>query len=213
MRSFTVLDSWISGVDQLLRTLIVPPARQSARAIPGVALLESPLTAAEKRHVAGLMRVNHAGEVSAQALYQGQALTAQLTTVKAQMTTAAAEEVEHLAWCEHRLRELGSRPSLLNPFWYGGSLVMGALAGWAGDGWSLGFVHETECQVLKHLQTHIAALPSYDLKTKAILTAMHADEAHHAQTAKEAGAFELPWVIKQIMRGVATLLTRSSYYL
>ena len=159
------------------------------------------------------MRVNHAGEVCAQALYQGQALTAQLKEVKAQMTEAAAQEVDHLAWCEQRLSELGSRPSILNPIWYGGSIALGALAGLAGDKWSLGFVAETERQVTKHLQTHQQHLPTQDVKTKAILAKMQDDEEHHAEVASKAGAAELPFFIKQLMQCVSKLLTKTSYYI
>ena len=180
---------------------------------PAEGIAESSLSKQEKQHVAGLMRVNHAGEVCAQALYQGQALTAQLTSVKAQMTQAAAEEVEHLAWCEQRLRELDSQPSRLNPLWYSGSLMIGALAGLAGDRWSLGFVAETERQVTRHLQKHLLSLPPDDLKTKAILSKMQSDEAHHAEIASAAGAAELPFLIKRLMHGVSRLLTQSSYYI
>ena len=213
MRQLNVLDKLLCGVDTVLRTLVVPERRVSQRINPGLSIKEQPLSLSEQKHVAGLMRVNHAGEVAAQALYQGQALTAQLTTVKAQMTEAAAEEVDHLAWCEERLRELNSQPSLLNPLWYGGSLMIGALAGLVGDRWSLGFVAETERQVTKHLQEHINCIPPQDLKTKAILSKMQEDEAHHADVANAAGAAELPFLVKRCMQGVSTLMTKSSYYL
>lgn len=159
------------------------------------------------------MRVNHAGEVCAQALYQGQALTATLKHIKKQMTQAAAEEVDHLAWCETRLSQLGSKPSLFNPFWYAGSIVLGAAAGLAGDKISLGFVAETERQVAHHLQEHLRAIPGSDQKTKAILEGMLEDELHHADTAVHAGAVELPYLIKQLMHAVSRLMTKSSYYL
>ncbi len=213
MRHLSIVDKVLCEIDTAVRTLIVPEHRKSVRQNPGQYIEENPLSSAEKRHIAGLMRVNHAGEVSAQALYQGQALTAQLATVKAQMTEAAEEEVDHLAWCEERLRELGSQPSVLNPFWYGGSLMIGALAGLIGDRWSLGFVAETERQVTKHLQQHLQNLPSSDVKTKAILARMHDDEAHHADMANAAGAAELPFFIKQLMQSVSKLLTKSSYYI
>lgn len=213
MRHLSLIDKLLCEVDTALRTLIVPEHRNSVRQNPGKSIDESPLSSADKQHIAGLMRVNHAGEVSAQALYQGQALTAKLATVKAQMTEAAAEEVDHLAWCEERLRELNSQPSLLNPFWYSGSLMIGALAGLIGDRWSLGFVAETERQVTQHLQQHLKNLPATDLKTRAILARMHDDEAHHAEVANAAGAAELPYFIKQIMQGVSKLLTKSSYYI
>lgn len=213
MRHLSLFDKLLCELDTAVRTLIVPEHRGSVRENPGQNINEPSLSTQEKRHVASLMRVNHAGEVSAQALYQGQALTAKLATVKAQMTEAAAEEVDHLAWCEQRLRELDSRPSILNPFWYGGSLMIGALAGLVGDKWSLGFVAETERQVTNHIQQHLQHLPSNDLKTKAILAQMHDDEAHHANVANAAGAAELPFLIKQLMRGVSKLLTKSSYYI
>jgi ubiquinone biosynthesis monooxygenase Coq7 len=159
------------------------------------------------------MRVNHAGEVCAQALYQGQALTAQLTHIKKQMMDAALEETDHLAWCEARLYELDSQPSRLTVFWYSGSIVLGALAGWAGDKISLGFVAETERQVSAHLQNHLQSLPVDDKKTRLILKQMKEDEEHHAQTAIEAGAIELPSVVKQLMSLVSKVMTKSSYYL
>ena len=176
-------------------------------------MVEPSLTLKEKKHVAGLMRVNHAGEVCAQALYQGQAITAQLTTVRAQMTIAATEELEHLAWCEQRLTELGSRPSVLNPLWYSGSFLLGAVAGLLGDRFSLGFVAETERQVTHHLEQHQRHIPPQDKKTMAILSQMQDDEQHHAETALAAGGIELPFLIKQLMHSTSKLLTKSSYYI
>ena len=158
------------------------------------------------------MRVNHAGEVCAQALYQGQALTAQLTHIKQQMTEAAIEETDHLAWCEQRLQELDSKPSQLNFIWYSGSLLLGALAGLAGDKISLGFVAETEHQVSAHLQAHLKKLPQEDKKTKLILEQMQKDEEHHAHTALEAGGIELPYLVKELMALVSKIMTKSSYY-
>lgn len=213
MGRLSLIDTLLCKIDTALRTIAVPEQRSSIRANPAENTPEPSLSEKEKRHIAGLMRVNHAGEVSAQALYQGQALTAKLTAVKEQMTNAAAEEVEHLAWCEQRLRELNSKPSLLNPLWYSGSLMIGALAGLAGDKWSLGFVAETERQVTRHLEKHLQDLPSQDLKTKAILTKMQDDETHHAEMAKAAGAAELPFVVKKLMQGVSKLMTQSSYYI
>lgn len=213
MRHLSLFDKLLCELDTAVRTLIVPEHRESARENPGKNIDEPSLSTQEKRHVARLMRVNHAGEVSAQALYQGQALTAKLATVKTQMTEAAAEEIDHLAWCEQRLRELDSQPSILNPVWYGGSLMIGALAGLVGDKWSLGFVAETERQVTNHLQQHLQHLPPNDLKTKSILAQMHDDEAHHANVANAAGAAELPFLIKRLMHGVSKLLTKSSYYI
>lgn len=212
MRASGLIDTLICEIDGALRTLLPPKHRVSTRTSPAKILTENPLSASEKKHIAGLMRVNHSGEVCAQALYQGQALTAQLDEVKEQMSQAAAEETDHLAWCEQRLSELGSKPSLLNPFWYTGSLLIGALAGLAGDKISLGFVAETERQVSAHLQRHLQGIPSKDKKTKAILERMQDDEEHHAQAAIVAGAAELPYIIKQLMRSVSKVMTKSSYY-
>lgn len=211
MRQFSLVDQLLCHVDVALRTILPPKQRSCQRPNPGNVENSLPLNTDERRHVAGLMRVNHAGEVCAQALYQGQALTAQLTRVKQQMQDAAAEEIDHLAWCEQRLSELNSQPSKLNAFWYGGSFMLGALAGLAGDKWSLGFVAETERQVSAHLQRHLQDIPAHDVKTRAILNQMHDDEAHHAAVAQEAGAAELPDVVKRLMHGVSKLLTQSSY--
>ena len=213
MSKLSLFDKLLCEIDTSLRTLIIPEHRTCNRENPGEQMTEPSLSIKEKSHIAGLMRVNHAGEVCAQALYQGQALTAQLTEVKAQMTEAAAQEVDHLAWCEQRLHELDSHPSILNPLWYGGSLALGALAGLAGDKWSLGFVAETERQVTKHLQKHLRYLPQKDIKSKAILAQMQHDEAQHAEQATAAGAAELPFLIKQLMQGVSKLLTKTSYYI
>lgn len=212
MRTTSFLDTLITEVDSALRTLIPPQKRISVRLSPAEHITDHPLTSPVKKHIAGLMRVNHAGEVCAQALYQGQALTAQLTHIKQQMTQAAAEEIDHLAWCEERLVELGAKPSLLNPIWYSGSLLLGALAGLAGDKISLGFVAETERQVTSHLQKHLQGIPTEDKKTKAILERMREDEEYHASLAIEAGAVELPYIIKLLMSAVSQLMTKSSYY-
>lgn len=213
MRPASLIDTLITEVDTALRTLLPPQKRISTRASPAAQVADSSLSDQQKKHIAGLMRVNHAGEVCAQALYQGQALTAQLTHIKQQMNEAAAEEVDHLAWCEQRLSELDSKPSVLNPLWYCGSLILGALAGMAGDKVSLGFVAETERQVTAHLQEHIQGIPPEDIKTKAILERMRDDEEYHANTAVAAGATALPWFIKKMMGAVSKVMTRSSYYL
>lgn len=212
MRHFNRLDTILGEIDTMLRTLAPPKHRASQRPLPGAECADPILTPAQKKHIAGLMRVNHAGEVCAQALYQGQALTAHLTHIKEQMANAAAEEEDHLAWCEQRLSELNSNTGLLNPLWYLGSLMIGALAGFAGDAISLGFVAETEKQVSQHLQTHLNNLPDNDLKTRAILEQMHEDETHHADMAKQAGAIELPKIIQQLMTHVAKIMTKTSYY-
>lgn len=213
MSRLSFVDRFISEVDIALRTLLPPRQRVCYRSSPASTLKECPLNHEQKKHVAGLMRVNHAGEVCAQALYQGQALTAKKAGTRLKMAQAAAEEVDHLAWCEQRLYELNAHPSLLNAFWYGGSFMIGALAGMAGDQYSLGFVAETEQQVSAHLKNHLQRLPEEDIKTRAILNQMHEDESHHAEMAMQAGAVELPQAIKGLMRLSSRLLTQSSYYL
>ncbi len=212
MSHLSPIETLLLEVDTALRTLAPPSQRQSLRHSPAQTINEQALSTSEKRQVAGLMRVNHAGEVCAQALYQGQALTAQLAEVRSQMADAAAEEVDHLAWCEKRLQELGSQPSLLNPLWYFGSLMIGSLAGLAGDRWSLGFVAETERQVSAHLQSHLDKLPKQDDKSRAILEQMNEDEKQHAELATEAGAAELPFIIRKTMQAVSKLMTKTSYH-
>lgn len=213
MRHTSFLDTVLSEIDNALRTVLPPNKRISTRNSPAEHTAASPLSAQEKKQVAGLMRVNHAGEVCAQALYQGQALTAQLTHIKQQMSEAAAEEVDHLAWCEERLQELGSKPSILNPIWYSGSLLLGALAGLAGDKISLGFVAETERQVTAHLQQHLKKLPAQDHRSQVILQQMQEDEIQHATAAIDAGGIELPYPIKLLMGMISKLMTKSSYYI
>lgn len=213
MRTNYVLDSLISELDNALRIVFPPIKRISSRESPAISIKETALNSQEKKHIAGLMRVNHAGEVCAQALYQGQARTAQIAEIRNQMTQAAQEEIDHLSWCEQRLSELGAKPSLLNPIWYAGSFLLGALAGMAGDKISLGFVAETERQVTSHLQKHLYKIPTGDNKTRAILQQMKEDETHHAEQALTAGAIELPFLIKQLMGLVSQVMTKSSYYL
>lgn len=213
VKTISILDKLIIEIDTALRTINPPALRVADRPSPAQHITQESLTDQEKKHSAGLMRVNHAGEVCAQALYQGQGLTAQLTHIKEQMLAAAAEEIDHLAWCEQRLSELNSKPSILNPLWYTGSIILGALAGLAGDKISLGFVAETERQVSHHLQCHVHALPPTDEKSKAILEQMREDEEHHAHSAMEAGGIELPFAMKQLMAMVSKLMTKSSYYL
>ncbi|MFI4962480.1 MAG: 2-polyprenyl-3-methyl-6-methoxy-1,4-benzoquinone monooxygenase [Legionellales bacterium] len=213
MRKSPVLDTLIGEFDAALRTLLPPQKRIPVRVSPAEGLAEADIPWSKKKHIAGLMRVNHAGEVCAQALYQGQALTAHCPHIKEQMSQAAAEETDHLAWCEQRLYELGSKTSILNPIWYSGSFLIGALAGLAGDSISLGFVAETERQVSDHLLGHLKSMPIDDKKTRLILERMQDDEEHHAQAAVQAGAVAFPFVIKQIMRTLSKLMTKSSYYL
>lgn len=208
MRTFP--DNLIIQLDQALRTL-VPGSVAAERANPADRAESAALSSGEKRHAAGLMRINHTGEVCAQALYQGQALTARLPEVRSSMEHAAKEECDHLNWCESRLTELDSRPSLLNPLWYGMSFGIGALAGLAGDKWSLGFVAETEKQVVKHLEEHLQALPATDDKSRRILEQMHSDEGKHATVAMEAGAADLPAPVKTAMGLMARVMKTTVY--
>ncbi|MFB2537820.1 MULTISPECIES: 2-polyprenyl-3-methyl-6-methoxy-1,4-benzoquinone monooxygenase [unclassified Acinetobacter] len=210
MRQFTGVDKFIQSFDQALRSL-VPEATQAHRENPAQDL-NAELSINEARHVAGLMRVNHSGEVCAQALYHGQALTAKLPSVRNEMQHAAEEEQDHLAWCETRLKELNSSPSLLNPVWYGLSFTMGACAGIAGDKYSLGFVAETEKQVSKHLLDHISRLPEQDLRSKAILEQMNTDELEHRDAALAAGGVELPLPVRVMMGAISKTMTKTSYY-
>lgn len=212
MRRYSLLDRFINEADRALRT-IAPNATQAHRPSPGVPHGESALSEEERRHAAGLMRVNHTGEVCAQALYQGQALTARLPEVRAEMEQAAREEEDHLAWCEQRVTELGSHTSYLNPLWYAMSFGIGAAAGMAGDKWSLGFVAETERQVCDHLQGHMDRVPLQDEKTRAIIVQMHHDEAEHMQMALKAGAAPLPAPVKHLMAAVARVMTTAAYRL
>jgi 3-demethoxyubiquinol 3-hydroxylase len=209
MRHYHWSDHLIGHVDQALRSL-VPGSTQAHRPSPAQDQL-SALNVQEARHVAGLMRVNHSGEVCAQALYHGQALTARLPRVRQEMQQAAAEEQDHLAWCELRLRELDSHPSLLNPVWYGLSFGLGAIAGLAGDDYSLGFVAETEKQVSNHLQDHLSRLPTQDERSRVVLQQMNTDELHHREQALAAGGRELPQSVQQVMGLVSKIMTRASY--
>ena len=211
MRQFTGLDQMIHSFDQALRSLV--PGATSAQRHNPAQVEQSALSITESRHVAGLMRVNHSGEVCAQALYHGQALTAKLPSVRLEMQHAAEEEQDHLAWCEDRLQELNSYPSLLNPVWYSLSFAMGAAAGIAGDKYSLGFVAETEKQVSAHLISHLQQLPQQDAKSKAILEQMNIDELQHRDTALQAGGVELPVPVKIMMTLISKTMTKTSYYL
>ncbi|HVT63332.1 MAG TPA: 2-polyprenyl-3-methyl-6-methoxy-1,4-benzoquinone monooxygenase, partial [Legionellaceae bacterium] len=185
--------------DTALRTVFKPHERTTSRPIPGADLPEAALSAAQKQHIAALMRVNHAGEVSAQALYQGQALTAKTPSIRQHLQQAADEEIDHLAWCEQRLKELNAKPSVLNPIWYTASFILGAFAGWIGDQISLGFLAETERQVTQHLHRHLNAIPKHDQKTHAIVKQMAIDENNHALSAFAHGGRSLPSVICTFM--------------
>lgn len=210
-RQLSSADRLVANVDLALKTLLPLNTRQPARPSPGAPFEEAALDPQDRHHAAGLMRINHTGEVCAQALYQGQSLTARLATVREAMEQAAREEEDHLCWCEERLTELDSRPSLLNPLWYGMSLGMGAAAGLAGDRWSLGFVAETERQVCRHLQDHLQRLPAGDNRSRAILARMHEDESRHEQNARQAGASELPRPVREGMTLMSRVMKSLAY--
>lgn len=204
------IDRLIIGFDRALRTLCAPAI--SVRPVPGENLSEAELSDAEKRHAAALMRVNHTGEVCAQALYQGQALTARNQDVRQALEQAAAEETEHLAWTAQRAGELGGRTSRLNPVFYAGSFAVGALSGLFGDKWNLGFLAETERQVEGHLDSHLDRLPAQDDKSRAIVAQMKEDEARHALAAEVRGAAALPEPVKLAMRISSRVMTGSTYW-
>jgi ubiquinone biosynthesis monooxygenase Coq7 len=204
------IDKFIIGFDNALRTLTVPA--QTLRTVPGKDLSENELTDDEKNESCALMRVNHVGEICAQALYQGQALTARNQKVQNVLTQAAREETEHLAWTERRIAELGGRKSLLNPIWYGGSFTIGLAAGLLGDKWNLGFLAETEHQVETHLAEHLQRLPRQDLKSRAIVAQMKIDEANHATMALSHGGKELPLPVKLIMKMSSKVMTQTAYW-
>lgn len=206
------LDNCLIQFDLALRTC-VPGFSQARRVSPAEELHDSELSESERRHTAGLMRINHTGEVCAQALYQGQAATAKLGDVRESMQQAATEEVNHLAWCEERLQQLNSHPSLLNPLWYALSYGIGAAAGIAGNKWSLGFVAETEDQVCKHLQDHLEKLPAADSRSKAILEQMIVDEKRHGDLARNAGGAKLPTPVKLAMTAVSQVMKKTAYRL
>ncbi len=209
-RHYSPIDRLLLQADTALRTLI-PNSSHASRPSPAVLEPQSNLDAEQKQHIAGLMRINHTGEVCAQALYQGQALTASLPDVREKMEQAAQEEVDHLVWCEQRIRELGSQPSLLNPLFYGLSFAIGASAGTLSDKVSLGFVAATEDQVCKHLDDHLQQIPESDRKSRAILEQMRIDEAAHADSALEAGGYRFPAPIKFAMGLMAKVMTHSTY--
>lgn len=211
-RNLTPLDRLLSGVNNALRT-VTTPAGQSARTNPGADVEEAELDEKQKAHAAGLMRVNHAGEIAAQGLYQGHAVVARDRDVEEQMQKAADEEFDHLAWCEQRLDELGEEPSRLSPVWYAGAFTIGALSGALGDKWSLGFIAETERQVCEHLESHLDKLPAEDARSRAIVSTMRDEEAEHGANAVEAGAAELPEALKKLMQATAKLMTTTAYRL
>jgi ubiquinone biosynthesis monooxygenase Coq7 len=235
----TPLDSLLTAADRALRSLFAPA--QASRPVPATAMdasqagsataapqqditppqqaavpvsvQTSPLSDAERRLSAALMRVNHAGEIAAQALYHGQAFVAQSRSTREFLLKAADEEADHLAWCETRLKELRSQPSLLNPLWYAGSFAIGALAALSGDRTSLGFVVETERQVERHLDDHLSRLPQSDSRSRAILQAMRKDEIEHGASAQTAGGAPLPAAVRAVMRNTARVMTRTAYFI
>jgi len=209
----SLADVLIREFDRALRT--VAAANVAARDNPAGSAPESVDDAAVRRHAAGLMRVNHAGEIAAQALYHGQALTARDPRTRASLLAAARDETDHLAWCEARVRELGSHTSLLAPVWYAGAFAIGAVTGLAGDRTSLGFVAETERQVIEHLESHLheKGLPDGDERSRRIVAQMQDDEARHGSDARNAGGRELPRFIQELMRRTARVMTRTAYHL
>ncbi len=205
------IDDLIIGFDKGLRTVFAPA--RSARATPGDDMPDADLDAAQRSLAAALMRVNHAGEVCAQALYQGQALTARDSAARAALEQAAEEETEHLAWTERRIAELGGRKSLLNPLWYAGSFAIGAASGLLGDKWNLGFLAETERQVVRHLDGHLGRLPADDRRSRAIVEQMREDEARHATSAMKHGAAELPAPVRVAMQVSSKVMTNTAFLL
>ena len=209
-RHLTRLDRLLAGANNALRT-VAAPAGRPARPNPAADLAEADLDAAQKSHAAGLMRVNHAGEVAAQGLYQGHAAVARDPSVEEQMQHAAEEEFDHLAWCEQRLAELDEKPSLLSPAWYMGAFLIGAASGVLGDKWSLGFIAETEKQVCDHLDSHLERLPDDDARSRAIVTQMRDEEQEHGDNAREAGAADLPEPVRRLMKLTARVMTSTAY--
>jgi ubiquinone biosynthesis monooxygenase Coq7 len=208
-RHLGLADRLIQEIDRGLRT--VAAANVSTRPFPDDGVPESLADPAARRHAAALMRVNHAGEIAAQALYHGQALTARNPALREHMLAAARDETDHLAWCERRVRELDSRTSLLAPLWYAGSFAIGALAGLSGDKTSLGFVDETEKQVCAHLESHLDSLPADDARSRRIVAQMKADEDRHGADARARGAALLPRGVRELMRRTASVMTRTAY--
>ncbi len=210
-RNYTFFDQVIGRLDNALHT-VLGPAPAPGRASPAADWPDSAMSASERELSARLMRINHAGEICAQALYQGQAATARLPQVRGKMEQAAREENDHLAWTEERIRELGGHVSYLNPLWYAGSFAIGALAGILGDKWSLGFVAETEKQVVQHLEGHLQRLPPGDRRSRVILEHMRDDEGRHATVAIESGAAELPQPLRQTMGCASKVMTNTAYW-
>lgn len=205
-----MIDQLIIGFDRALRTVFANA--HTVRPVPGEDRPEADMSDEERRHAAALMRVNHCGEICAQALYQGQALMSDNEDIKKALAGAAQEETEHLAWTERRIAELGGHKSVFNPVWYAGSLAMGVTAGLLGDKWNLGFLEETEYQVEAHLNEHLESLPAQDAKSRAIVSQMREDEVRHAETAHELGAAKLPLPVKGLMHVTSLVMKKSSYW-
>jgi len=210
-RQLTPLDRLLAGANNALRT-VAAPAGRTARKNPAGDIPDTDLSNAQKSHAAGLMRVNHAGEIAAQGLYQGHATVARDPAIEAQMQRAANQEFDHLAWCEQRLEELNASPSRLSPVWYAGAFAIGAISGALGDKWSLGFIAETEHQVCAHLDSHLAELPDEDMKSRAIVETMRDEEQEHGENANDAGAAELPEPVQHLMRITAKVMTKTAYW-
>lgn len=211
-RQYSPFDHLITNLDQALRTLFGQPLVTGRPNPSEASAADNALPVADQTRSARLMRINHTGEVCAQALYQGQSLTARLERVRGSMEQAAQEENDHLAWCEQRIHELGSHTSYLNPLFYAGSFALGALAGALGDKWSLGFVAETERQVVNHLQGHLQHISAQDQKSRAILEQMKLDELQHGTRAQEAGGVDLPTPVKQLMQSMSKVMTGTAYW-
>ena len=205
-----MLDRAIIEFDKALRTVLAPA--RSVRPVPGEGVPDAMLDDAERRHAAALMRINHVGEICAQALYQGQAMMSRDPAIRDTLRQASQEETEHLAWTERRIAELGGHKSVFNPVWYAGSLAMGVTAGLLGDKWNLGFLEETEYQVEAHLNEHLESLPAQDAKSRAIVSQMREDEVRHAETAHELGAAKLPLPVKGLMHVTSLVMKKSSYW-
>lgn len=210
-RQYTALDRGIMALDSVFADLFRPHSNRRKRPYPAASCITSELEEQERQHISGLMRVNHAGEVAAQALYKAQALTARDDELKKTMQQSAEEEIDHLDWCESRLKELGDHPSYLDPVWYLGSFSIGIIAGCFGDKWNLGFLAETEHQVVRHLDAHLAQLPEGDNRSRSILQQMREDELHHATTAETAGAEKLPGQVKSLMNLSSKIMTKTAY--
>ena len=210
-RQLTPLDRLLSGIDSALKTVAAPVSR-ATRPNPAGELPEAELTEQERSHAAGLMRVNHSGEVAAQALYQGHASVARDSAIEEQMQQAAREERDHLDWCEQRLDELGASASIFSPVWYAGAWAIGAASGALGDRWSLGFIEETERQVSEHLTGHLDHLPPEDARSRAIVEQMRDEEEQHGARARDAGAAILPKAVRRMMRASARVMTKTAYW-